>query len=647
MVTHKRKFFFDFETRSRLDLKIVGAVNYALHPNTEATLLTWAFDRTGPVKVWSLGEPIPLEIVHVATNPESYDFIAFNIAFDYLIWTQSFSRLFNGNLKAPPIENLEDCMALTCHYRVGNSLENAAAGLGIQMTKDKEGRRIMLKQCKPNKKTGEFPELTKQEQEAFVRYGIIDTRLLRDVYYMCPPLPRGERYIWEWTFKRNLRGIKFDLPLIEEMHSIIEEEKPKLVAEFDRLVGGKVKINSPKAKDWFRQYYPWVENMQADTVREMLADDRPEIPDFARRAIEIKALAGSTSLAKVSKALNIGHAGRIYNVLAYHYAHTKRWAGRGIQVQNFPRPDYKADDALPELNQKNLAGEVKARRKAGLKKPLDFVKNLLRRIWLPEEGEYFYCGDWSKIEPTVLFWFLDLGPIPKMWYEEMAAAIYSMNVADIGKDSVERQLGKAAALGCGYGMGHVKFKADIFKKEGLRISIDDSKKAVNAYRSKYYQVRNFWYELEWAFKTAFNGTPATLCNGKLHIMPMPDKYNPRRKNIKVRLPSGGFLYYHDVMLTSEGLTYMDMEGGTKRKKLYGGLLCEHVVSSTAREILGPAIYYLEDAGFDVLNMVHDEIWGCASEGRGEEFERLMCIVPSWCKGMIIKAESDNGVRYLK
>jgi hypothetical protein len=40
----------------------------------------------------------------------------------------------------------------------------------------------MLKQCKPNAK-GEFPVLTEDEQDKFVRYGMIDTQILREVYY--------------------------------------------------------------------------------------------------------------------------------------------------------------------------------------------------------------------------------------------------------------------------------------------------------------------------------------------------------------------------------------------------------------------------------------------------------------------------------
>jgi DNA polymerase len=661
---HLIDFHFDFETRSRLDLKQVGTVRYATDPSTEATLLTWCFGRTGSIKAWRYGEPIPQEIIDVALHPEKYRFNAFNMSFDYLIWTVPFARLIPG-LKRPAIDNIEDTMALTCHARLGASLGSAAIMMNLPFNKDKDGRRIMLKQCKPNAK-GEFTKLTEEEWKKFEYYGIVDTKILRDVYYSLPNLPAPERWAFEWTFKRNLRGIKIDSDLVTEMNDIIEVEMPKLINEFDMLVGGKVKINSPKCKDYFQQYYPWIQNMQADTVRDMLASDIQVHPSV-RRAIEIKDLAGSTSLAKVKCAVAQSYSSRIYGVLSYHYAHTKRWAGRGIQIQNFPRVDDKKADKLDfDMDVVDLTSTVKSMRPT-LKDPLGFVKNLLRRIWVPDDGMLFYCGDFSRVEPCVLYWLLDLGDIPPKWYEEMAAEIYNVHVSEIKKDSEERTVGKSANLGCGYGMGWEKFKADTLKKTGIILSDDMAKQVVSAYRRKNKRIVEFWREIEHAFRRAVNGEPTALCNGKIHVVPLEHPF----KGVKIRLPSGSYLYYHNARITIEEydektviiengkhvvvtnrrsrevLSYMTDEGGfTGWSKLYGGLLTEHVTSATARDILVPAMWRLENAGFDVLNVVHDEIWAQAGEGREAEFKSLMCVNPSWCN-MKIDADLKCGVRYLK
>lgn len=657
-------FIFDFETRSRADLKDVGSVKYACDPSTEATLITYTFGRTSPIFAWRKGQVIPASLLDVMQNPHKYRFIAWNLGFDYMIWTQVFAK----NYPRPILANLDDAMALSTEYRTGASLASAANMLNLPINKDQDGRRLMLKQCKPNSRTGQFIELTDEEWVIFERYGIMDTRILRDVYYRLPSLSEPERYAFEWTFRRNLRGLPLDEALVDELDSIVKENMPKLTAEFDMLVGFKCKMNSPvKCKEFFKQYYPWIENLQADTVRDMLAEDPNKVPKEIRRALEIKDLAGSTSIAKITTAIDQKHLGRIYGILAYGYTQTKRWAGRGIQVQNFPRPDSSLMDSIDfDMNLHDLTAYVRSVR-GELKDPIGFAKNMLRRIWIPTPGNMFYCGDFSKVEPSVLFWLTGIGPIPKKWYEEMAAEIYNLDVNQVSKDGEERQVGKAAALSCGYGTGWKGFR-DSQKKAGLDISDDLAKQVVHAYRRKYKPVADMWRDLEMGFRKAIRGEASKLCDGKVFIMPMQHPW----KGVKIRLPSGSYLYYHQAYETTEEfmedvfemqgtqvvkyqlkktrtvMKYMSDQGQGRigYEYIYGGLLCENVVSATARDILVPAMWRLENADFDVLNVVHDEIWADAKAGREEEFNKLMCVNPSWCD-MEIGSDLKCGVRYLK
>lgn len=651
----KIDLFYDFETRSHVDLSEVGALVYAQHPTTEATLLTWTFGRHGSIRVWRYGESVPADLLDVAYNPRKYRMIAHNIGFDYLIWTLVFSKLI-PQMSRPKIEDLEDSMAVTTHFRVGSKLETAAKVLRMPYNKDPDGRRIMLKQCKPGR-DGKYPTLTQEEWDKFENYGKIDTRLMRDIYYQCPALPAPERWAWEWTFRRNMRGIRLDLELLNELASIVQEWAPKLEKEFDQCVSYQVKMSSPKCKEFFKQWYPWIENMQADTVDKMLLDKGPSIPAHIRRAIEIKSLAGSTSIVKLRTALIQKSGDRIYNVLAYHFAQTKRWAGRGIQVQNFPRVEDALADKLDfDLNVKDLALSIRARR-PHLKDPIGFVKNLLRRIFIADEGLEFLCGDFSKVEPSTLFWLLDMGPIPSKWYEETAASIYGVPPEQIGKDSVERQVGKTAALSCGYGCGADNFQTQIEKQSGIKLTLEDAKRAVYGYRRANPKVVSLWGELENAFRRAIHGQITSTCGNRVHFMPMPYPH----KGVQVRLPSGGMLYYHHAQekMTSfqdkktgrwEDRMALCYEGDDKGiygiKTVYGGLLTEHIVSATSRDIMVPAMWRLEQEGFDVLNTVHDEVWAQAAPGRGDHFNKVMIVNPSWCD-MKIGADFKNGVRYLK
>lgn len=634
-------FFFDFETRSRADLKKVGTVNYATDPSTEATLLTWAFGKDGEVKVWKRGEPIHPDIIEVATNPERFHFIAHNVLFDYMIWTVPFARLIPG-MKRPSIKNITCNMALTNYNRIGGALDSAAAMLRLPYSKDKEGRRLMLKQCKPlsvGKQKGEFYELTPEEMVHFVRYGIIDTKLLRDVYYKCNLLPASERWGFEWTFARNLRGVRIDMELLGVMEEVLAVEIPRLKDEFRSITGFEVG-QRVKCLAFFGHFFG-MENMQSATVDEVLDRDNSHVNPRVVRALEIKKEVGSTSLAKVPVARRHNFGGRLYDIWNFALAHTRRWAGKGIQPQNFPRTDDIV--LLKDLNIINLADKVREI-KGLVDDGCKLVKDLLRRLWLPDIGKVFYCGDFSKIEPTVLFWLLNMGPLSKYWYEEMAAEIYGVKVGDIGKESEERQVGKGAALGSGYGQGAKGFQTQQRTNAGLKLDIELCNRAVQAYRRKHWQVPEFWKLLEMAFRTALQGQTASLCDGKLHFMPLE---KPLR-GVKIRLPSGSFLFYPGAKQKDGKLCYDVFErGAVHSEKTYGGKLCENVVSAIARDIMLSSMFKLEEAGFEGLGTVHDEVWSQSDAGKDKLYEVTMCTIPSWCSDMHVTVDSKNGVRYLK
>ena len=70
----------DFETRSKADLKKVGAAVYAADPSTEILCVAYAVDD-GPVQLWRPGDPVPAEWFEAAANP-SWTAVAHNDAFE-------------------------------------------------------------------------------------------------------------------------------------------------------------------------------------------------------------------------------------------------------------------------------------------------------------------------------------------------------------------------------------------------------------------------------------------------------------------------------------------------------------------------------------------------------------------------------------
>ena len=169
---------------------------------------------------------------------------------------------------------------------------------------------------------------------------------------------------------------------------------------------------------------------------------------------------------------------------------------------------------------------------------------------------------------------------------------------------------------------HKRFVTQVKAQSGIIIAPELAKTAINAYRRKYWKVVQFWRHLESAFRSAVEGQTVALAGGKIHVMPMDQGHT----GVKIRIPSGSFLYYHNASAGKSGLSYEAVLGTRiQREHIYGGLLTEHVVSSTARDLMASSMFKIEAAGFEVLNTVHDEVWAQAAEGYAESFEQTIRI----------------------
>ena len=70
-------------------------------------------------------------------------------------------------------------------------------------------------------------------------------------------------------------------------------------------------------------------------------------------------------------------------------------------------------------------------------------------------------------------------------YVKMAARIYETSEDQITKD--QRFVGKTTILGAGYGMGAVKFQAQL-KSFGTDISLDEARRIINIYRDANWKI---------------------------------------------------------------------------------------------------------------------------------------------------------------
>ncbi len=79
------------------------------------------------------------------------------------------------------------------------------------------------------------------------------------------------------------------------------------------------------------------------------------------------------------------------------------------------------------------------------------------------------------------------------------------------------------------------------------------------------------------------------------------------------------------------------------------MIVHNCTQAVARDLLADAMIRLDDADFQIVLTVHDEVIADEPLERDEldEFTRIMSIVPVWATGIPIKVESWKGKRYRK
>ncbi len=663
----------DFETRSACDIKKAGAWRYSRDESTEVLCFAYRIDG-GPIKVWSPffqdfeEKPgrIP-EDLHKAIG-EGATIRAWNSFFEFSIWNNVLTS-FPGFMKLP-LNRFIDTAAKAAALSLPRNLEEGAKALGLPIEKDMTGRRLMLKMSKPRKakkgettKEGEF--LYHEDAQDFIRlfeYCKKDVEVESAVALRIEALPWGEqeRKLWLFDQKVNLRGVPVDVDMVAKALGFLSIYFKELLGELKELTNGEVTTAGQRARilAWLEKRGVILEGLTKDHVAEALKDD--SIDDKARRVLEIRQLLGKTSTKKLESMLAcVDQAdGRVRGTLLYHGASTGRWSGRLIQPQNFPRGSLKEDEVTLAFERLNRGGYENF--KTHYPDLLDAVSSMLRGFIKAKEGKEFVAADFSSIESRALFWLADEEAGLNIYkthgkiYEDMAATIYNKRIDQIEGGSFERQLGKQAVLGCGFGMGGPKFQTTC-EGYGMEVSKDLAKFTVSAFRAKFPDVVQFWRELENAAVMAVKNP------GKAYSAGSKIAYKMAKGFLWARLPSGRLLAYYKPRLKAKEtpwgekklvVTYMGTNSQTRkweRQSTYGGKLCENVTQAVARDLMAEAMVRLEGNHYPVIMTVHDEVVAEVPEGSGtvNEFELLLNTLPKWGRGLPVESEGWRGRRFKK
>jgi DNA polymerase len=305
----------------------------------------------------------------------------------------------------------------------------------------------------------------------------------------------------------------------------------------------------------------------------------------------------------------LGSIRRMPIPLKYYAAHTGRWGGSDkVNLQNLP-----------------------SRGAEGGK---------LKRCIVAPRGHVIIDCDSSQIEARVLAWLAGEAMLLKLFadgadvYKYMAGHIYGKGLGAITPE--ERFIGKTTVLGAGYGMGGVKFQAQLANM-GKNVDLDMCKHIIKAYRSSNPSIAGWWNHL--------NTVLIALISGKEHYV---DRAGLMQTTpfTGVSLPNGLFLNYPDLTRTSNGeFSYQTRAG---RNKIYGGKVAENLCQAVARCIIGEQMINIEKR-YRVVLTVHDAIACVVPVDEADEarayIEECMRTPPKWAVGLPLNCESGMAQNY--
>lgn len=619
-----------------MPLSKCGARNYSRHPSTEVRVVAWAVGD-GPVRVWHVDPwcAVPPEFEELYYRYPSAVWVAHNAAFERAIWQNVLARYF-PRLHMP--ERWADTQMLAAQSGLPQALEDAARVLRLTDQKDTEGAELMKRLCAPDG-DGQYRQRP-GDKERLGQYCARDVETTRALWRQVAPWANAsEMEIMRLHNEINDRGFYVDRDFARAARAVAAQVLADAVDRLRELTGGA--ITSPRQHARVAKFLN-LPRGNRETLERVL---ETEPPGKRREMITLVLGTAKSSVAKYEAALLTSDPAdsRIRGAFVYHQAATGRWAGRGFQPQNVPRgrnwTDAERDAAMAAVR----AGDVDALSAFGA--PMEVLSDLLRACIQAAPGKKLVAADFSGIEARGVMWFA--GEVDAVraianggdLYRAMAADIFGVREVDVTSD--QRNVGKAAILGLGYGMGALRFMAQ------NDVPLDLAELAVKKYRNKYPGIPALWRRAEAAFLAAVEGKPTTALKPAATVARGAAYRRLDARRVALVLPSGRRVIYWDAKKAGKDRPTISRD--TTRISVWGGFLVENLVQAAAADLLRNALVNVSKS-WPVSMHVHDEIV-CEideSDPRGPEdlgFE--MRRTPAWAEGWPVAAEGWQGLFFQK
>jgi len=527
--------------------------------------------------------------------------LAHNAAFDAAILKWKFdlrpARIMDTMSMARAIHGTEISAALASlaqHYGLG------AKGTEVH---DAIGKRRVDFTMEELNRYGEYccndVELTYQLlQKLIVEFPTLELRLIDlTIRLFAEPVFR----IDEDLLTKHLADVRASKQKVLQEAKLDKEElmsNPKFAAALQALgVEPPIKISKTTGRDTYAF------SKSDEAFKALAAHDDLRVQALVAARLKIKSTLEET---RTDRFLSIAKRGALPIPLRYYAAHTGRWGGdEKVNFQNLPRG------------------------------------SALKNAVIAPDGYMVIDSDSSQIEARTLAWLAGQDDLVQAFadkedvYKIMASKIYKKSVEEVTKD--ERFVGKTTILGAGYGMGPVRFKAQL-ATFNVEVSDEEAENIISTYRTTYGYIQKLWSSADKVLSFLLTNRKTSFGKGSL-IEADPEK--------GLRLPNGLYIRYPNLREEGNEIVY-DAKRGSGTTKLYGAKVIENVCQALARIIIGEQMLHIAKK-YAVAMTVHDAICCVVPEDEVDEallfVEQCMKTPPAWAKDLPLDCEAGAGKSY--
>lgn len=311
--------------------------------------------------------------------------------------------------------------------------------------------------------------------------------------------------------------------------------------------------------------------------------------------------------------------GRMPIAKNYYGAHTGRWSGAfGLNQENLPRVSGKPSDVLRMCLEAPPGHSVVVADLSGIELRMNHF------LWRVPSSMALFKADPEKAD----------------LYKDFASKLYDKPVSEVTKE--DRQVGKVAHLGLGYGAGAATFQKVAKLMGGVAITAEESADIVSKWRAAYEEIVRGWRTCQASLYSIAQG-------GATEVDPW-GLVTTNREGLL--LPSGRMLRYPGLRQEANDNGKLEWTYGSGRHKtrVYAGKVTENIVQALARDVLSDnALEVARRTGLNPTHTVHDELVYIVPEDQAESHlavvQEVMRTPPVWFPHLVTWSAGDVANSY--